>query len=72
MGNGISGPYWGRYGWEGFHIFTMAKVIPSNSRLQREGQGTLTFRMGRITFSLKFFEMVILSLIWTSPVETET
>ena len=27
--------------------------------------------MGRITFSLKFFEMVILSLIWTSPVKTD-
>lgn len=30
----------------------------------------LTFRIGRITFSLKFFEMVILSLICTSPVDT--
>lgn len=27
--------------------------------------------MGRITFSLKFFEMVILSLIWTSPGKTD-
>lgn len=28
--------------------------------------------MGRITFSLKFFEMVILSPLWTSPAETES
>lgn len=41
-------------------------------RLQQEGQRLLTLRMGRMTFSLKFFEMVILSLIWTSPVETES
>lgn len=65
----ITGPQLGRYG--GFHSFKMVKEAPP-SGIPAEGQRPLTFRMGRITFSLKFFEMVILSLIWTSPVEKES
>lgn len=64
----ITGPQWRRYG--GFHSFRL-RGFP-HPMFQWEGQRPLTFRMGRITFSLKFFDMVILSLIWTSPVETES